>query len=165
MVSSLLDSVLKDLETFFHCHLEADSNQSCLIKMGIGISLQIELNGNNMLLIACVLGTLPISQYRFQILKQALKANDIFPPSTGSFGYSSKTNHLLLFMILDPNKLNSNTVFTILPPYIEKAKIWKEAIENQSIPEIEVAANTQPSHLFGLKSLSSKEIKIERGTH
>ena len=152
MVSSLLDSVLKDLESFFNCHLEADNNQSCLIKMSIGISLQIELNNNNMLLIACVLGTLPMNQYRFQILKQALRANDVFPPSTGSFGYSSKTNHLLLFMIVDPNKLNANTVFTLLPPYIEKAKIWKEAIENQSIPEIEVPANTQPVHVFGLKN-------------
>jgi hypothetical protein len=98
MVASQFQAILQDLEPFFKCKLEPDNNNSCLIKMSSGIKIQIELDRyGDHLLIATRLGVLPAGRFRELVFKEALKANASDSPSQGVFGYSKKSEQLILF--------------------------------------------------------------------
>lgn len=151
MVGSIFDGILKDLEVFFNCPLHADTNQSCLVEMGFGISLQMELNPQEQLVIGSIVGILPFGGYRDRLIKQALKSN-YSAPSSGVFGYNIKTNHLILFISINPTRLTKEKIYDKLPPFIEKAKLWKETIEAGEMPIVEEPTiPTDPSRqgLFG----------------
>lgn len=154
MVSTQFGMLLKELEAYFNCPLEPDSNNSCLIKMGIGVALQMELDSHGYLLIGCRLGVLPASKYRDNIIQLALKANHLSTPSHGVFGFSPKSSQLLLFIRLDPSTHSSSQIQTLLTPFIAKAKKWTDAIAAGQTPELEAANVTGKASpgLFGLKS-------------
>lgn len=152
MVSTPFESILKEFEPFFNCPLTPDSHQSCLIKMGIGISVQMELNRQDLLLIGCQLGALPMSRYRDNIIQAALKSNGAFPPSTGTFGFSHESNQLILFLLIDPHHLNANKISALLTPFVEKAKLWSDAIAKGETPVIQTATERSARGIFGLMS-------------
>lgn len=152
MTTPQFESILKELEIFFNCPLIPDTNNSCLIRMGIGISVQIEMTPEGKLLIGSRIATLPHGKFRENFIRATLKANDTTPPSTGVFGFSVKTNHLILFLLVDPNSLNPDKIFALLPPFIEKAKQWTEAAANGEIPVVmeQKAIKASTGGLFGL---------------
>jgi hypothetical protein len=151
MVSTQFGAILKELEPFFKCPLVPDQNNSCLIHMGIGISIQLELDRYGFLLIGCRVATLPMNRYRDNIIQQAMKSNDADLPSTGVFGFGHKTSHLILFLRLDPSNTSPHQILALLPPYIAKAKKWNEAIAKGEMPSIEGSVPTKTSSgMFGL---------------
>ena len=154
MVSSQFGALLKEFEPFFNCPLEPDENNSCLIHLGIGISLQIEMDRQGMILIGSRLGAVHMGRYRDQLIRQALKSN-ASSFSTGIFGFSHKSNQLILFLTLNPHQLNSHQITQLLSPFITKAQSWKEAIEKGEIPTIlpiSASKSNEPSGIFGLMS-------------
>lgn len=144
MVSSQFEAILKDFEPFFKCRLQADQNESCLIKMGQGISLQMELNRYGFLLIGCRIGELPRGRFQDEVIKEALKANEFYPPLTGIFGISRKSNSLILYLLIDPHKLDLDKISNLLNPFIAKAKLWSDSINQGNIPALGAAAS-QPA--------------------
>lgn len=152
MVSSQFGAILKEFEPFFKCPLEPDSNDSCLINMGIGISIQMELNPHGFLLIGCCVGTLSMNPYRDLIIQQALQFNDTSSASQGILGFSHKSNHLILFLKIDPGLLTADQISTLVPNFISKAKLWKEAIDKGEIPKVRENSAQTPAGLFGLIS-------------
>lgn len=152
MVSSIFEQLLKEFESFFNCTLKPDANNSCLINMeNMGITVQLELNRNNQLLIASTVATLTSDKFREKILIQALKSNEATLPSSGILAFSLKTNHLICFITVNPTLINHDKIFSLLPPFIEKAKLWKEKIQVGEIPVIEqVSSTSSKSGLFGL---------------
>lgn len=150
MVSSQFESILKEFEPFFNCPLTTDQNDSCLVKMGIGLSIYIELTRGGQLLIGARLGAPPRGRYRENLVQAALKSNDM-SSSSGIFGFSSKSNQLILFMLADPHQLGSVTL--LLTPFITKAKKWLDAIEKGEVPLVERETPTprSPFGVFGLK--------------
>lgn len=151
MVSTQFEGILKEFEGFFKCPLTPDSNNSCLIKMEIGISIQIELSRYGLVLIGCRIAALPMNRYRENLINTALKFNELTPPSTGIFGFSQKTQNLILFMQLDPNTLSDARIRSVMPPFIEKAKQWVDAIAKGETPTIaQTGSSEMPSGLFGL---------------
>ena len=152
MVATLFETLLKEFEPYFRCPLKPDENESCLIHLGMGFDVQIELNRYGLVLIGCKLGVLPHSRYRDLIFKQALKINGTTPPSTGIFGYSQKSSQLILFLILDPQTLNPDRITAILNPFFIKANLWAQAIKQATVPLAkETAPASGPAALFGLK--------------
>jgi len=153
MVTSQFESLLKEFESFFDCPLHPDKNNSCYIKLPEGIHVQIELDKDGQVLIGCRLGIVHMGRYRENLMRQALKSNEATIPSTGVFGFSHKSNHLILFMKIKSLNLNTNLIKDSLPPFIEKGKIWKEAIEKGEIPVVQPAMHKKGSAgLFGLIS-------------
>lgn len=151
MVNTQFGAILKELESFFKCPLEPDQNDSCLIHMGIGVSLQIELDRYGFLLIGCRVATLQMSRNRDNLMTQALKSNDANLPSSGVFGFSQKTNHLILFLRVDPSLTSIREILALLPPFITKAKKWTDAIAKGETPTIESALPSKTSSgMFGL---------------
>jgi hypothetical protein len=152
MVNSQFEAILKGFEPFFQCPLEPDTNDSCLIKMGIGISIQIELDRSGQLLIGCRLGALPMSRYRNNLIQEALKSNGASLPSTGAFGFSQKSTHLILFLKLNTD-LTPDQLSKIMLPFITKAKLWADAISKGETPTLNPSSSAnEPSGLFGLIS-------------
>lgn len=150
MVTTQFGAILKDLEPLFNCKLEPDANNVCLIKLKSGIKVQVELDRHGDLLIGVRLGTIPSSRYLENILKEALKANQLqFPLASGVLGYSTKTNQLILFMTVDNRSITSERLTTTLGPFLTKAKLWSEAIQHGEIPLIE-AEKQSPRGIFGL---------------
>ena len=134
MVSGYFEGILKELEPFFNCPLPIDQNNACLVKMGIGISVQMELNRYSQLLVGVRLGSIE-GAYANQLLVEALKSNARSLPSTGVLGFKKKTRELILFLLLDPAEINKNRVEELLPVFISKAKLWKDAISTSQIPQ------------------------------
>ncbi len=145
MVSSQFESILKDFEPFFKCRLQADQNESCLVRMGHGISLQMELNRYGFLLIGCRIGELPRGRFQDDVIKEALKANEFYPPFTGIFGISRKSNNLFLYLLVDPLKLDQDKISNLLNPFIAKAKLWSDSINQGNIPALGAATSPQPA--------------------
>jgi hypothetical protein len=152
MVTSQFGAILKEFETFFNCPLQPDENNSCLIHMGIGITIQIELDRYGFILIGCRLGAVHMGRYRDQLIREALKFNEAALPSTGVFGFSLKSNQLILFLKLHPHSFSSHQVMILLPPFITKAKQWTEAIAKREVPALTSTSRKSPSGLFDLIS-------------
>jgi Tir chaperone protein (CesT) family len=153
MVSSQFGAILKEFESFFNCPLEPDANDSCLITMGIGITLQIELDRSGLILMGCRLGTVHMGRYRDNLIREALKSNEATFPSTGVLGFSQKSNQLILFMKIDPVTFTIHQILKLLPPFVAKAKLWTDAIAKGEVPSIvPISSSKEPSGLFGLIS-------------
>lgn len=149
MVGSLFDGILKDFEAFFNCPLEADANDSCLIKMPNGLSIQLELNSYGLLMIGCKLGALKMGRFRELAIKEALKANENALPATGFFGFSQKSQNLILFIQVDPKILNADKITSLMIAFTSKAKLWLDAISKEEIPS-SLTSSTLPTSSFGL---------------
>lgn len=153
MVSSQFGALLKEFESFFDCPLNPDDNNSCLIQLVSGVSIQIEMDRHGMILFGSRLGSVLMGRYRENLVRQALKSNEATLPSSGVIGFSVKTNQFILFVKLNPLLLNSNQIMSVLPPFIAKATLWKESIEKGEIPQITpTTASNESSGMFGLVS-------------
>lgn len=152
MVLSQFGMILKEFESFFGCPLTPDANHSCLIKMNQGLAIQMELDHrSHLLLIGCRVGLLHTGRYRQQVIRQALKFNAVTAPSEGVLGFSHGSNHLILFIKVDPATLTLHDIPPLLAPFIAKAKAWSEAIGRGELPPIQAVASPLPAPgLFGL---------------
>lgn len=151
MVGSQFDSILKELELYFNCTLNSQTD-SCLIHMGIGIDIQIEIDSYGMLLIGSKLGPLESSRLRDIMIKAALQCNEVELPSTGVFGFSHKSNQLILFVKFDPQRMDNQQILSRLPAFIEKSKKWKDAIASGEPPPITSQVAPKSFGLFGIVS-------------
>lgn len=152
MVTSQLGALLKEFESFFNCPLNPDDNNSCLIQLGSGVTLQIELDRYGLLLVGCRLGVVHMGRYRNDLIRAALKSNELSSPSTGVFGFSQKSNQLILFIKFDPHLLTIHQITTVMPPFMEKAKKWMDAISKGEVPLMDSESTVKASGLFGLIS-------------
>ena len=153
MVSTQFGAILKEFETYFNCPLVPDANDSCLITLGIGISLQIELDRYGLVLIGCRLGAVHMGRYRDNLIREALKSNEITLPSTGVIGFSQKSSQLILFMKINPLFFSVHQILAVMPPFIAKAKQWTDAIAKGVVPTIiPTSSSNKPSGIFGLIS-------------
>jgi hypothetical protein len=154
MVSSQFGAILKEFEAFFNCPLEPDLNDSCLITLGTGITLQIELDRYGLIVIGCRLGSIHMGGYRNTLIREALKSNGKMLPSTGVLGFSQKSSQLILFIKLDPSLISIHQILALLPPFLAKSKLWAEAIAKGEIPtSVNLTGSFKmPSGIFGLIS-------------
>ena len=161
MVTSPLQAILDELkETALMTNLVSaldyirlNSYNSCVIPLPGGLKLRLELDKyEKNVLIGCVLGNLPPSVYRQKLFAEALKANGLPPPHFGIFGFSNHTSDLLLFQYLDLRNLTGQRLAEFLTPFLEKAKEWKEAIDNGNVPAVHANRSSSSDRgLFGIR--------------
>ncbi len=136
MIASPFEIILEMFSPFFHIRLKPDHNQTCLIKMKSGLSVQIELDRYGSVLIGCRLGPLPVGSYRTLLLQQALKSNASTPLASGTFGFCLKSGYLTLFLVLNPDTLNTESIAAFMPPFLEKGELWHNALTQQVVPQV-----------------------------
>ncbi len=151
MVMDLLDSLLNELGAIINVpQLHTDRNNTCLIKLAIGVSVQLELRPNGQsLLMGSDLGQVVPGRYRTNIFREALKTNCLPYPLHGILGFSKKKEHLVLFQYLPVKELTGEKIAEALTPFSEKALKWKAALERAEVPL--VASTFTSSGMFGMR--------------
>lgn len=145
LVDSLLDELGKALQS---PGLHLDQNNTCLIEMR-GVRINIEEKSSEYLLLGVDLGVLPPGRYRENIFREALKSNGLPFPRYGSFGFSKRSEKLILFETMRLNELSAEKIVNFLNPFIEKAKLWKDAIARGDVP-LATTSTSGNKGMFGL---------------
>lgn len=152
MVSDVFSLLLQEIGQAMNIpNLHADSHNSCLLKFKGKMHIQIEVDrdGNN-LIVGTDIGTIPPGRYRENIFELALKANGLPTPRYGTFAFSNKTEHLVLFEMLPLRDLRGQKVADLLPKFLEKANNWKTAIAKGEMPVLVTTYAGKSPGLFGL---------------
>lgn len=153
METNFYHSLLQELGQVLQLpNLQADSNNTCMIKFKGDIKVQLELDrSDQFLIIGMDLDSVPIGRYRETLFTEALKANGMAYPRYGTFAFSKQADHLVLFEMLSLRDLNGQKIAEFLTPFLEKARLWKEAIAKGEIPLIPTATHAPPTGVFGLR--------------
>ncbi len=150
-----LDILLKDLGELLKTDLKVDNHHTCLVLIDKKLPIHLELHTNGEhLLIGCCLMELPPGKIRENILREAMKSNGLPQPQNGTLGYSTKTRHLILFSKLKMETQTGEGLYQYLLPFIQKAYLWKEALERNQTPPLGQEGPSQSSDgkgMFGLK--------------
>jgi hypothetical protein len=154
MATDLFSSLLEELGPLLGADsLKPDQNNSCLIKLPNGVSIQIEPDKRGeSIIIGSDLGEAPPpGKYRKDLLKAALISNGLPPPREGIFAYSKQSSHLIIYKMLSTTNLTGRKIAEVVTPLSEKALLWKEAIARGEIPFLSITGSP-PSFggLFGL---------------
>lgn len=153
-MASRLETILQELaRTAFLSikDLKPDRNQSCLIRLPTGIEFQMESDTDDShLLVGCDLGDVAAGRYREQLFRHALQSNGKPYPRHGTFAYSTKTEHLILFDSLIYDELTGDKLALYLEKFIQKALLWKNAINSNDIPQDDDLAPSPTANIFNM---------------
>lgn len=153
MVAGLYESILKEFSQSLQIEtLEPDENNTCLIRFANGVEVYLELDkeGEN-LIIGCNLGEVSVGRYRENLFRLALASNALPFPRYGTFAYSNQSNSLVLFETILAKDLHGDQVAEFIAPFVQKALLWKQAIEKNDIPTVSLPSTGGSSGMFGLK--------------
>lgn len=123
------------------------------VRIGINETLHVQLEdeeAKERILIACFVQEIPAGKYRENLLKEGLKANTSYP-RIATFAYSERTNQLTLFDHLYYANLQIEKAADTLALFIEKALLWKQAIERGILPQISDAEIKVDHRAFGVR--------------
>lgn len=154
MVRDIFETLLEETGQLLDVpRLHPDQNNSCLIKLKSGVQIQLELDRKaDFLILAINIGTPQGGRYRENLLRQALKANDLLPKQQGVFAFSTKTEHLLLMDKLALKDLNGQKIAATVTALVKKAAIWSEALTHNDVPEIDQDFTSDvQTGMFGLR--------------
>lgn len=131
--------------------LRPDRNQACRLTFNKTLQVQLEYDiAKEKILIASLIAEIPPGKFRENILREALKANNLYP-RTGTLGYSERHNKLALFDFLSVHGLTAEKLSAYLTPFVEKANFWRTSIESGIVPIFsQVAIKAGPS-IFDIK--------------
>lgn len=136
--------------------LQLNKQNTCLIPLPSGLDVQLEMDKyEKYLIVGCVLGEVQRGKYRLALFREALKANGMPLPRYGTLAFSSKTEKLVLHDYLDMRELTGEKIAEYLVPFLEKAKIWQEAIAGNNIPVIGSSSESSSGKLgiFGIPGI------------
>lgn len=123
------ESILEDLGKDFSISLKPDTLNSCTLKIDKKLLVQIKIDKTNtFLLIATEIEEIPPGKFRENIFTFTLLANNKIP-RVGNFGFNDKNSKLILFEYIPLDTLKKENLKNTLASFIEKAFLWKNAIE------------------------------------
>lgn len=141
----IFEQLLEDLSKEMRIPLKVDANHSCLIRLKDAINVQLELNkGQDFLIIGTTLGELAPGKFRENVLREALKENNLPPPKVGLFAYSERKNALILFEKRHTQELNGQLIHELIKTIYEKAMLWKPLIDQGNVPQSSARAGGAP---------------------
>ncbi len=126
--------LLNQLSVIIHTPLYLEKTRA--VKFSVNETLHIQIEDDEQkerIFLATFVSEIPPGKYRENLLKDALKANGIFP-RVGTLAYSARNNQLALFEYLYYYSLTGEKIADVLAPFIEKALLWKQAIERGTLP-------------------------------
>ncbi len=153
MVGDFFSVLLQELGEILQIKdLAPDDNNSCLLKLKNGISVQLEpAKKDGFIVMGAKIASIPPGRYRENIFREALKANGLPPPQQGIFAFSKNNDQLVLFEMISLQDLSGAKLNDHLVPFSEKVKTWQDAISRGDIPPVGTAtAGSRPKGIFGL---------------
>jgi len=135
MASDAFSALCDDLGKILKIRTRPNRGNTMLIRFRTGIELRLEQAPGNNIIVATTCGKPPpTGRYRENLLREALKANGLPAPRTGFFAYSTKQEALVLSDHLPMDELSAQKLADFLGPFMQKAEMWKNAIEHGEIP-------------------------------
>lgn len=130
------EELLKELGKILGIPLHVDKNNACRLNINNILHIQLEQDPvKGRLLVACYICDIPPGKFREITLKEALKANYLYP-RVGTLAYAERNNKLTLFEYLPFLELTGEKLSVFLFQFIEKANTWREAIESGRTPQL-----------------------------
>ncbi|HAZ15440.1 MAG TPA: hypothetical protein DCY54_02200 [Parachlamydiales bacterium] len=143
--------LMEDLGKLLDITLIPDKHHACVLNFEDEISVQLEADSSrHALTLATIIGEIPAGKFRELMLSMGLKYNALYPRA-GTFAYRTNENQLVFFFQLPLENLQPETIEEALPPFIEKAKVWKESLSRGAIPPLEAPEAKKKPSLFDLK--------------
>ncbi len=145
----MIDRFEEVLRLFGNCldlPLHIDKNNACAIQVkGIIIQMQTDPSQEK-LLIGCKIVEVGPGKFRENVLREALKANDLPDPKVGTFAYIIAINALFFFQEYPFDILTTGErVASLIGPFIKTCTDWRNAIQNGQ------AAPLSDARLLGLR--------------
>lgn len=132
-------------------NLHLEENNTCLIRLNNGITLNLEPDKDErFLIIGATIGSLPPGRYKEDIFEAALRTNST-RDRTGIFAYSRQTDSLILFDRVWVQTMNGEQFQEYISAFSEKVKLWQDAISRNDIPPVAGQARIAGRGIFGLK--------------
>lgn len=142
--------LLYDLSDLIEVTLYADQNQRCRININEMLDIQMEYDsGKERVLIACHCCDVPPGKFRENVLKEALKANTIYP-RIGTYGFSEQKNKLALFEYVSLQNMPREKFADILAAFIDRAERSKNAVEKGNAHELRGVTSDKNRSAFEL---------------
>ncbi len=149
LFSALLSELGQALEL---SNLHPDRNNTCQLHFRDGLDLWLQVDEEKRVLIMLAdLGRMPGGAQRTALYRAALKDNGRPPPRNGIFAYSREADSLVLFKFLPLQNLRGDQVAEALMPMMEKANVWRTAIANGEVPNVETVRTSDRMGLFGMR--------------
>ncbi len=122
--------ILYDLSKELDVDLYPDQNRICQLNYHDELHIQIQYDEpKEQVLLATFVCEVPPGKYREKLLRAGLINNREYP-RPGTLSYSEKNNKLTLFEYVFAPNLTGEKLLKVLQAFIEKAKTWKDAVEN-----------------------------------
>lgn len=150
-----LESLLKEIgEKIGIPNLEptVDNNISLTLKGNNDVVLQLH-KSLPLLIISFEIVEVPTGRYRENILREALKFNNLNQPHSGIFAFSKKNQKLFLFEMLPMDEISGDQVYAIIKTLSEKVTVWKESLNRGEIPTVGATSSQARSGggIFGMR--------------
>lgn len=154
MITNAFEALMEELGKALEIpNFTPDEKETCLLRIEGNVDIQLEPDQDErFLLMATDFGEIPLGRYRLDLLETALKMNALPPPLNGIFSYSTKADHFVLFDKIPLKDLSGENLADHIAKFNEKAKIWKEAIENSEVPVISEVTTSDHVNIFGIRS-------------
>lgn len=123
--------IIEDLGKLLEIELNLDPNNSCDILVEETISIQIEENDQDEVVIGSFLGELDAGRFREEALHNALITNTL--SHEGVFAYNEPNNQLTYFTLLPIKDLTAIRLQETLAAFSVVALNWHEAIQKKEI--------------------------------
>ncbi len=135
------EEIIHELGIQLNLPLHAERGFICRLNINNIFHIQLEHEENrNRILLATYITEIPPGRFREDILKEALKINNLFPLD-GIFSFSERANKLALFIYLPFISLTAQQLYQHLDQFIEKADKWRVAIETGQIASISTSTS------------------------
>lgn len=131
-------SLLKELgEKIGIPNLEPTENNNIVITLAGKNDLILEQHKSQpFLIISFEITEIPAGRFRENILREALKFNDLNQVHGGVMAFSKKTQKLVLFEMLPMNDIHVDQLYTVMKALSEKATLWKESLSRGEAPSL-----------------------------
>jgi len=141
------EEFLKNLGQVINVPLHPDKHRACLLNINNVLRVQLEFDEKkDRILIAAFVSDVSAGKFRENILKEALKANTLYP-RVGTLAYSERNNQLALFEYGYFPYLIPEKMADLLSQFIQRADAWRTAIQSgQPAPSGETAS--KPTSVF-----------------
>jgi len=120
--------LLWDLGEVIKLPLHVDKNNACKILLNETLEVQLEMDTDEkQLLLIAFISEIPPGRFRENVLKEALKANNL-DHTQGLFAYFEQENYLILQKYLQADLLSGQKLAEYLEPFIIEAEEWRTAL-------------------------------------
>lgn len=135
---TIFSELMEAIGNSFGLSIELGSEMFCKINTQ-GVSIQFEfLEAEGKLAVVSLLGEVSPGTFREDLLFAALKENGK-EALLYTFGYAEPQQQLAL-QFLVPINTSADKIFELLQPFIDKAALWKKALEENNLQSIYVEA-------------------------